>query len=129
MGMKPISISDITARRFVLGRQALWPGRRFAGQAGTAQALQAIEALQLDPLNVVARSHDIAMLGRVQGYQPEYLYQAAYEKRQLFDYGGGLFMYPMSELPYWRPTMQRMREHWRWGNVLPRAPGCDRPGA
>ncbi len=115
MGMKPISISDITARRFVLGRQALWPGRRFAGQAGTAQALQAIEALQLDPLNVVARSHDIAMLGRVQGYQPEYLYQAAYEKRQLFDYGGGLFMYPMSELPYWRPTMQRMREHWRWG--------------
>ena len=110
-----ISISRVTARRFVLGRQALWPGRRFTGQAGATQALEAIEALQLDPLNVVARSHDIAMWGRVLDYQPEYFYQAAYEERQFFDYGGGLFMYPMTELPYWRPTMERTREHWRWG--------------
>lgn len=79
------------------------------------QALRAIEALQLDPLNVVARSQDIALWGRVLDYQPAYLNQAAYEERAFFDYGGGLFMYPMSELPYWRPTMERMREHWRWG--------------
>jgi uncharacterized protein len=110
-----ISISKVSARRFVLGRQALWPGRRFAGRAGTSQALQAIEALQLDPLNVVARSHDIALWGRVLDYQPEYLYQAAYEEREFFDYGGGLFMYPMSELPYWRPAMERLGEHARWG--------------
>ncbi len=113
--MNPITISKVSARRFVLGRQALWPGRRFMGQAGTAQALESIEALQLDPLNVVARSHDIALWGRVLDYQPDYLYQAAYEKRQFFDYGGGLFMYPMSELPYWRPAMERMRDYGRWG--------------
>ena len=100
----------------MLGRQALWPGRRFTGQPGTSQALTEIEALQLDPLNVISRSHDIALWGRILDYQPEYLYQAAYEQRGFFDYGGGLFMYPMSELPYWRPAMERMREHPRWGN-------------
>ena len=113
--MQPITISKITARRFVLGRQALWPGRRFAGQDGTAQALREIEALQLDPLNVIARSHDIALWGRVLDYRPEYLYQVAYEERGFFDYGGGLCLYPMSEFPYWRPSMQRVHEHPRWG--------------
>src|SRR5579864_812359 len=36
-----------TARRFVLGRQGLWPGRRWAGQEGTAQALRTIEEVQM----------------------------------------------------------------------------------
>lgn len=102
----------------MLGRQALWPGRRFEGKPGTSQALYAIEALQLDPLNVVSRSHDIALWGRVLNYRPEYLYQVAYEQREFFDYGGGLFLYPMTELPYWRPAMERMREHPRWGNYI-----------
>ena len=104
-----VSISSLSAKRFVLGRQALWPGRRFTGQTGTAQALRAIEALQLDPLNVVARSQDIALWGRILDYRPEYLYQAAYEQREFFDYGGSLYLYPMAELPYWRPAMERVR--------------------
>jgi uncharacterized protein len=105
--MESLTISKTTLRRFVLGKQGLWPGRRWAGQAGTAQALNAIEALQLDPLNVVARSQDIALWGRVLDYQPAYLDQAAYQDRQFFDYGGSLFVYPMGELPYWRLHMQR----------------------
>ena len=120
--MKAITISKVSARRFVLGRQALWPGRRFEGRAGTAQVLATIEALQLDPLNVIARSHDIALWGRVLDYQPEYLYQTAYEEREFFDYGGGLFMYPMAELPYWRPAMERMRAHRRWGGFTSEHP-------
>lgn len=121
--MDQISISSLTARRFILGRQALWPGRRFLGRAGVSQALQACEALQLDPLNVVARSHDIALWGRVLDYRPEYLYQAAYEEREFFDYGGGLFMYPMAELPYWRPAMSRIWEHPRWAGLESDHPG------
>jgi hypothetical protein len=57
--MDPIAISKVTARRFVLGRQGLWPDRRRAGKDGVAQALRHIEALQLDPLVVVARSQDM----------------------------------------------------------------------
>jgi len=105
--MTPINISQQTARRFVLGKQGLWPGRRWRGKNGTAQAIRTCEAVQLDPLNVVARSQDIVLHSRVLDYKPEYLYKVAYEDREFFDYGGWLAMYPMSDLPYWRVHMQK----------------------
>jgi uncharacterized protein len=113
--MNPITISKSTHRRFILGKQGLWPGRRFAGKDGVSAALNQMEALQLDPLNVIARSQDIALWGRVLDYRPEFLYQVAYEERRFFDYGGSLFFYPMSELPYWRLHMRRRGEYGRWG--------------
>lgn len=108
-----ITISYQTARRFVLGKQGLWPGRRWKGKKGTAQAIRACEAVQLDPLNIFARSQDIVLHSRVLDYKPDYLYQVAYEDRQFFDYGGWLAMYPMSELPYFRVHMERRRHHKR----------------
>jgi uncharacterized protein len=105
--MSPIVISPQTARRFILGKQGLWPGRRWKGKKGTAQAIRACEAVQLDPLNVFARSQDIVLHSRVLDYKPEYLYQVAYKERQFFDYGGWLAMYPISNLPYYRVHMQR----------------------
>lgn len=112
--MEALTISKRSARRFTLGRQGLWPGRRWAGEQGLDAALRASEAIQMDPLNVVARSHDIALWGRVLDYQPAMLYRAAYERRQFFDYGGSLFMYPMSELPHWRLPMQYRSSVGRW---------------
>ena len=108
--MNPIVISKQTARRFVLGRQGLWPGRRWKGKKGTAEALRTCEAVQLDPLVVVARSQDIVLHSRVLNYKPGYLQQVLYKDREFFDYGGGLFVYPISELPYWRVHMER-RSH------------------
>jgi uncharacterized protein YcaQ len=105
--MSLISISNQTARRFVLGRQGLWPGRRWRGKAGMIEAMRAGEALQLDPLNIGARSQDIILHSRVLDYNPKYLSQAAYEDRLFFDYGGWLAMYPMQELPYWRRHMEK----------------------
>jgi len=112
--MKSIHISKTTARRFVLGRQGLWPGRRWIGKDGTAEALHTVEAVQMDPLNVVARSHDIVLWGRVLEYQPTYLDRLLYQDRGFFDYGGGLFIYPMSELPFWRVPMHRRENEARW---------------
>ena len=112
--MNPITISKTTHRRFVMGKQGLWPGRRFSGKDGTVAALHQMDGLQLDPLNVIARSQDIAMYGRVLEYRPEHLYQAAYDERGFFDYGGTLFMYPMSELPYWRLHMKQRGAQGRW---------------
>jgi uncharacterized protein YcaQ len=110
------TISKQTARRFILGRQGLWPGRRWAGEAGLADALRACEAMQMDPLTVVARSHDIALWGRVRDYQPAQLGRVMYERREFFDYGGGLFIYPMCELPYWRTPMRRREREGRWAD-------------
>lgn len=109
------SISKQTYRRFLLASQGLWPGRRFSGLTGTEAALRQMEALQLDPLVMVARSQDIAMYGRVLGYKPDLLYKMAYEKRKAFDYGGWLMMYPMHEFPYWRLHMKhRAEKGMRW---------------
>lgn len=111
------TISKLTHRRFLLGQQGLWPGRRFKGLNGVEAALRQIRALQLDPLNIAARSQEIAMYGRVLDFKLEHLYQMAYERRRAFDYGGWLAMYPMEELPYWRVIMPRMMRHPRLAAV------------
>jgi len=53
------------ARRFILGKQGLWPGRRWRDLEGTEQAMRAIEQLQLDPLVLLARAHDLILHARV----------------------------------------------------------------
>jgi len=104
------SISKKTYRRFLLASQGLWPGRRYQGLTGAEAALRQMQALQLDPLTMVARSQDIAMYGRVLNYKPNLLYKMAYEQRKAFDYGGWLMMYPMHEFPYWRLHMKRRQQ-------------------
>lgn len=106
-----ISIDIDTARRFILGKQGLWPGRRWLGLAGTEQAMRAMEYLQLDPLHIIARSQDLALHSRVIDYTPGMWEQAAYEQRKFFDWGGWLAVRPMDELPYWRVVMHHERDH------------------
>ena len=105
-----LTISIDIARRFILGKQGLWPGRRWRGAKGTEQAMRAMEYLQLDPLQIVARSHDISLYSRVIDYQPGMWEAAAYQHRKFFDWGGWLAVRPMDELPYWRVVMRRERD-------------------
>lgn len=105
-----ITIDLETARRFVLGKQGLWPGRRWRGLEGTSQAMRQIEYLQLDPLQMIARSHDITLYSRVLDYQPSQWETVTYEQREFFDWGGWLATRPMDELPYWRTVMHRERD-------------------
>ncbi len=108
--MTPIHISKTVMRRYVLGRQGLWPGRRWMGKEGAAEAIRAMGGLQIDPLVVVARSHDLILHSRVLDYRPEHLITLLYDERRFFEYGGGLFVYPIEELPYWRLVMRRRSE-------------------
>ena len=105
-----IEISAEVARRFVLGKQGLWPGRRWRGQDGTEQAMRAMEYLQLDPLQIIARSQDIKLHSRVLDYTPGMWEDAAYRQRKFFDWGGWLAARPMDELPHWRVVMRRERD-------------------
>jgi uncharacterized protein len=99
-----------TARRFILGKQGLWPGRRFRGLDGAGKAMRAMEYLQLDPLQIIARSQDIKLYGRVIDYAPGMWEDPAYQQRKFFDWGGWLAVRPMDELPYWRVVMHRERD-------------------
>lgn len=105
-----LTIDLETARRFILGKQGLWPGRRWRGAAGVEQAMRAMEYLQLDPLHVIARSHDIALHSRVLDYTPGLWEELAYGQRRFFDWGGWLAVRPMDELRHWRVVMRRERE-------------------
>ena len=105
-----LTINLETARRFILGKQGLWPGRRRRGLKGAEQAMNEMEYLQLDPLQIIARSQDISLYSRVIGYKPELWQDAAYKQRKFFDWGGWLAARPMDELPYWRVIMHRERD-------------------
>ena len=105
-----LTIDSNIARRFILGKQGLWPGRRWRGLKGTEQAMRAMEYLQLDPLQIIARSQDIMLHSRVLDYKPGMWEKVTYEKRKCFDWGGWLAVRPMDELPHWRVVMRRERE-------------------
>jgi uncharacterized protein YcaQ len=106
-----LTIDLETARRFILGKQGLWPGRRWRGGKGTEQAIRAMEYLQLDPLQIIARSQDLALHSRVLDYSPGLWEKPTYEQRKFFDWGGWLAVRPMSELPHWRVAMRRERDY------------------
>ena len=113
-----LTIDIDTARRFILGKQGLWPGRRWRGIAGAEQAMRAMEYLQLDPLQIIARSHDIKLYSRVLDYTPGMWEELAYQQRKFFDWGGWLAVRPMEELPHWRVVMRRERTgSERLGNI------------
>lgn len=109
-----LEISALTARRYVMGRSGLWPGRRWRGLNGTRIAMRAMEDLQLDPLVVVARAHDLMLHSRVVDYAIDDWATLTYERREFFDWGGWLAVRPMDELPYFRVLMRRERQHQRW---------------
>ena len=101
-----ITLTPELARRFILGRQGLWPGRRWQGLEGARAAMRAVEHLQLDPLIVAARSQDIFLRSRVADYTQGMWETWTYERREFFDWGGWLAVRPMDELPVWRAYMR-----------------------
>jgi uncharacterized protein YcaQ len=100
-----------TARRFILGKQGLWPGRRWRGIHGAEQAMRALEYLQLDPLQMIARSQDITLHSRMLNATPGMWEDVTYQQRKFFDWGGWLAARPMDELPHWRVVMRRERDN------------------
>jgi uncharacterized protein len=105
-----LTIDIETARRFILGKQGLWPGRRWRGVKGTEKAMRAMEYLQLDPLQIIARSQDITLYSRVLDYSPGMWEKVTYKQRKFFDWGGWLAVRPIDELPHWRVVMHRERD-------------------
>ena len=105
-----LTIDLPTARCFILGKQGLWPGRRWRGLAGAAEAMREMEYLRLDPLQIVVRSHDLALHSRVVDYAPGMCEAPTYEQRRFFDWGGWLVTRPMDKLPLWRVVMHRERD-------------------
>ena len=79
--------------------------------------MRAMEDLQLDPLVVVARAHDLMLHSRVLDYAIDDWATLTYERREFFEWGGWLAVRPMEELPYFRVVMERERGHGRLAEI------------
>lgn len=110
--MKTIDVG--TARRFILGRQGLWPGRRWKGKEGVAKAVRYTGGVQVDPLDVVGHNQDIVLLGRVEDYRQSMLDACLYKERSLFEWGGTVVIRPIEEFPHFRRLMTLKVEEKRW---------------
>lgn len=104
--MRTLEVDAPTARRFLLGGQGLWPGRRWVGEQGIHDAIRQIGSIQVDPLNVVGHNQDLVLLSRVDGYRPDQLDRALYQKRSLFEWGGNLQIRPIEIFPYLLPKIR-----------------------
>lgn len=117
------TIDPQTRARFILGKSGLWPGRRWQGKQGVAEAINGLEMLQIDPVMVIAQSHDLALWGRVQDYQPAHLNELLDIDREFFAYGACLYIYPMADLPLMRTQMNYARYASRYQEVAEAHPG------
>jgi uncharacterized protein YcaQ len=118
MPPEPITINKTIQRRFILGKQGLYPGRRWRGKAGALEALRSGSVIQIDPLQVIARNHDLTLQSRILDYSPAILSELLYEDRACLECGGIVRVYPIEELPYLRVVMARRAEDARWGDFL-----------
>jgi uncharacterized protein len=106
--------SQVTARRFILGRQGLWPGRRWSGRRAVDKPIRYLTEIQVDPLNVIGHSQDLVLWGRIDGYRSDQLEDALYKRRSVFEWGGALAIRSIEELPYLKLVMQRIVAEKRW---------------
>jgi uncharacterized protein YcaQ len=118
MSPTPLTITKTIQRRFILGKQGLWPGRRLRGKTGALEALRSGSVIQVDPLQVIARNHDLTLQSRVLEYTPAILNEMLYQDRTCLECGGIVMVYPIEELPYLRVVMARRADESRWEGFL-----------
>lgn len=81
-----LTISPTIARRLAITSQRLTGPRPARGQMGIMEVLRAIRCLQLDPISVVARSHQLVLWSRLGNYRREDLEALLWHDRLLFEY-------------------------------------------
>lgn len=116
--MRELQISASTARRVLLARQGLLaaPAARpwredLSGPSGTLQAIERLGALQIDPVAVVERMHQLSLHARVKGYKPTW-FDGLFAKGAFFEYlANARCTLPMTALPDFWPIMLQARQN------------------
>jgi uncharacterized protein YcaQ len=111
---KTITVDAAAARRFLLEAHGLTGFQTFPD---VRAALQQLEFVQEDSINVCGRMHDLILWPRVAGYSPDKLATALYsEPRQAFEYYfPNLCAMPIQEYPYFVRSMRaRVNAPGRW---------------
>ena len=109
-----VKLAKEDARRFLVARQLLAPARSLAGGSdGVLQVLRRLGSIQLDPVDIAGRSHDLVLHARVADYDPVWC-DDLYERRKIVEaFNKGLSLVPGSEFAWFR-----VRHSARWQKVL-----------
>jgi uncharacterized protein len=81
-----VRLTQTEARRLAVTCQHLAGARPTADEAGVLDLVRDIGCLQLDPLNVVARTHQLVLLSRLGNYDPAVLDSLLWRRRELFEF-------------------------------------------
>jgi uncharacterized protein YcaQ len=98
-----VKVTAEAARRFLVARHFLVPARSLAGGLdGVLEVFRKLGSIQVDPIAVAGRSHDLVLHARVAGYDPAWC-DALYERREIFEMTNkALSLVPTSEFPWFR---------------------------
>ncbi len=112
--MPEIKVAKGEARRFLVARQLLAPARSLAGGPDAVpEGLRRLGSVQLGPVEVAGRSHDLVLHARVADYDPAWC-DELYDRREIFEaYNKGLSLVLASEFAWFR-----VRRSYRWQQVL-----------
>jgi len=80
------SITPRTARRLAIVRQRLAGPRPTPDRSGIMEVVRDLGCLQVDPVSVVARSHEIVLWSRLGPFPVPELEALRWDERRLFDY-------------------------------------------
>jgi len=96
------------ARRFLVARHFLAPARSLAGRLDAVmEVFRRFGSIQVDPVAVAGRNHDLVLHARVAGYEPAWC-DELYERREIFEATNkALSLVPASEFPWFRHVMGR----------------------
>ncbi len=101
-------------RRFLLLRHGLMGKRRFEGEEGVMQYIRQCGCIQFDPVDVCGKSHELALLARVQGFSHDMLAGLLYDQRRLIDFfDKNLCIMPVEDWPCLEHIRQWYREYGR----------------
>ena len=109
-----IRISRDAARRFLVQQFAL---DRFQSLPDVPTAIDRLEFVQEDSINICGRIHDLILWTRVRDYAPAGLHRTLYDHpRRAFEYYfPNLSALPIDDYPYFAPAMQaRAQAVGRW---------------
>ena len=102
-----MKVSAEAARRFLVARHFLAPARSLTGPDGVMEVLRRLGSIQVDPIAVAGRNHDLVLHARVARYEPGCC-DALYERREIFETTNkALSLVPASEFPWYRVNAGR----------------------
>lgn len=107
-------VTKQAARQFFVARQLVAPARLLTGGPDAVlEVLRRLGSIQLDPVDIAGRSHDLVLHARVADYEPHWCEELRERHRVVETYNKGLSLILAGEFPLFR-----VRQSYRWQKVL-----------